>query len=194
MLKPLRFGIDCDGVLAVFDQAYAKVLIEVTGKDRFPCHPYEPPCWDWCEPLGYSKDDENKAWDFIKQSPRFWRDLPAYEDTEAVIMRLNFLMLAGHEVYFITNRLGNKPKLQTELFLTQRGMALPTVLVTSDKGPVIKGLKIDAFIDDKPSNCVDAAAARAETQVFLLDRPWNQEGKVGLRVKSVHEMLDRLQV
>lgn len=191
-----RCGIDVDGVLALFDKAFTQVLIKTSGKDLFPAHPYAPPCWNWCEPLGYSKEEESAAWDAVKASKDFWRNLDTYPETESVIDRLWTMQKQGHDVYFITNRMGINPKRQTEDWLNDLTPTLwpsPTVLVSAHKGLSAAALELTHYIDDKPSNCTDVVKAMGvKCRTYLLDRTWNQEGAGTYvpRLKSVHEMLD----
>lgn len=192
-----NIGVDVDGVLARFDEEFSKVLIHVTGKNLFPYLPYDPPCWEWTEPLGYTREEEGKAWDFVKKSTVFWQTLPAYKDAGNVVKTLIEHSIKGDSVYYITNRMGQNPKKQTERFLYNLGyfgsIHVPTVLVTAHKGLAAAALELDCYIDDKPSNCDDVVKHRGlKTQVFLQDRNWNQDfnGKYVTRVKSVLEMLE----
>lgn len=193
----MNIGIDVDGVLADFNVSYQKVLIGITQKNLFGTLPYDPPEWNYVEPLGYTKEDDQKAWDWIKISPMFWRDLPRYPEAANEIGRLISLSFKGHSVYYITNRMGNNPKHQTERWLYRNGYMVsthaPTVLVTAHKGLAAAALELDCYIDDKPSNCEDVIKQRGlKTATYLMDRTWNQrfEGKYITRVKSISEMLD----
>jgi hypothetical protein len=184
-------------VLAIFDQGYTNKLIEVTGRDLFPTKPYAPPCWDWVQPLGYTKQEEVRAWEAVCEDPEFWEKLPPYPETESVLTRLFDLECNGHEVYFITNRMGVAAKNQTFAFLRNHGYQEPTVLVTAKKGPSAFALDLHCYIDDKPSNCRDVIKYMGlNCKTFLMDRSWNQapedEIKYAPRVKSVHDFLDKV--
>lgn len=193
-----RIGCDVDGVLACFDGSFSKVLIETSGKNLFPKLPYDPPCWDWCAPLGYTKEDETRAWEFVKNSPNFWATLGTYHDTGTVLDKLiEAEVVDGAEVYFITNRMGKGPKWQTEEWFRNNGYDYPTVLVSAHKGMSAAALELDLYIDDKPSNCDDVVKARGlKTKVFLMDRSWNQDydAKYVTRVSSVLDMLKEVDV
>lgn len=192
-------GVDVDGILADFSAGYAKVLIKTSGRDLFPCKPYDPPCWYWAEPLGYTKEEDTVALDWVKQSENFWQNLEPYADAGSVIDRLWKLQALGHDVYFITNRPGINSKRQTERWIWERTAVLmpaPTVLVSEHKGMSAAALELTHYIDDKPSNCTDVIKHRGlKTLVYLMDRSWNAEGAgtYVTRVKSVHEMLDAVE-
>jgi 5'(3')-deoxyribonucleotidase len=188
-----KYGIDVDGLLAIFDQGFSDVLIKTSGRDLFPTKPYSPPCWDWTAPLGYTVEESKAAWNAVMEDPSFWRSLPAYPETKRILMRLGELETQGHEVYFITHRMGVRPKEQTAQWLLRHGYpAIPSVIVSGKKGPIAQGLALDVFIDDKPSNCEDVLHALGTSgSVYLLDRSWNQEyaNKYVPRVKTVMEIL-----
>lgn len=192
----MRIGIDVDGILADFNYSYCKLAVEVTGRNLFPQLPYAPPCWDYLQPLGYTPEEEKAIWGVIIASDSFWKGLWPYQDTDTVLKRLTTRW--DDDIYFITNRPGKQAKIQTEVFLFNHGYTHPTVLVSGDKGPVAKGLKLDYFIDDKPSNCIDVADGSKETKVFMLNCTWNTSNIFAIeditRVTSVGEFLDRIGV
>ncbi len=179
MSKQLRLGIDCDGVLSDFTRGYLAVLKEASGGKMCSLHEShgEPDCWYWPTKYGYTKEEDAKAWELIKKSPTFWADLPAYLETAPALDVLSQIYAEGHEVYFITNRPGLATHAQTSMWLMQHGYPMPLVLVREQKGPVVQGLGINFFIDDKPSNCYEVRDATAHCRVFLLSRPWNQDKK-----------------
>lgn len=79
-----------------------------------------------------------------------------------------------HEIYFITNRMGQYPKRQTELWLSQHLGFSPTVLISPHKGQVCAALHLDYYVDDKPSNVDDVIAEAPNTTVFMQDRAYNR--------------------
>jgi 5'(3')-deoxyribonucleotidase len=187
-VQALNIGIDIDGVLASFDQAYGQKIIEVTGKDLFPYKPYEPPCWNWTEPLGYTKEEDKAAWDAVVKDPDFWFNLKPYPTTTAILTALWRRRAKGDAVYFITTRMGIAPKTQTEEWLMAQqehrltSFPFPTVLISANKGPVAAGLDLDWYADDKPENVVAVGEAVPHCRTILVDRPWNQHSKWGLRL------------
>ena len=160
----MKIGIDVDGVLASFEEGYAKLIIAVTGKDLFPePKPWWPtgcpPVWFWTQHFGYTQAEDSATWKAIKESPDFWQKLkilPGAYTLRNLFQKYGFLK--SHDIYFVTNRLGIRPKEQTERWLREHlGLSRPTVLLSEEKGLIAKGLHLDCYIDDKDSNVLDVA-------------------------------------
>lgn len=177
----MRLGFDIDGCLANFRYSYEKLIVEVTGKDLFPKDKEYGTVWDYPEEIcGYSKSEIKGVWKHhITKSDRFWLEIPPLPLAVETIQVLNHLALSGeHEIYFITDRFGVMPKLQTEVWLAQLGMACPTVLLTGEKDDAMRILKLDAYVDDKLSHCNHCMAmvrqAGTPARVYMIDAPYNQ--------------------
>ena len=190
----MRLGIDLDGVLAHFTRGYANLIRQTSGRDLLTEQMIlDPPCWHWDLAAGYTKEEEKAAWDAIKDSATFWRDLPLLPQYD-VVEDLHFCLddvCHDHEVFFITNRMGRFPKNQSEQWLYEQGIEFPTVIVSGDKLPILKALKIEAFIDDRPETLAEVAAGW-NGRLFKIPYTYN-EGAPGEAVPSVIEMLRRLQ-
>lgn len=195
----MRIGLDIDGVLADFNTSFIRLIREVTGVQLpSPSDDY-PDRWNYTKNV-LSREQEDKVWKKIKTT-KFWVTLDPLPDCGTVLRQLHG---GEHEVYFITTRPGTRAKWWTEGWLFEQGCALPTVLIadTSDsKGRLARGLGLDVFIDDRPSNCIEVHLAMPDhCDVYLVDRPYNQlpfEGGMyfdcaGIRrVKSALEALER---
>lgn len=178
----MRFGIDCDGVLANFNRSYAHVLYHVTDKWLFPWTPTQEPgdehitVWDWDLHYGYSKIEVSTTWNYINDRPDFWSTLDELPDCK-VLRDLMPELAINHEVYFITARPGPTTKWQTEDWLIRHldVCFTPTVLITKEKGPVARALELDVFVDDKLQNVQDVRYWNGDdTHAYLLDRAYNQ--------------------
>ena len=180
-----RLGIDCDGVLFDFNSAYARVLEKVSGKKCLLRPGEQPTCWDWPTKYGFSKGDDHAAWREIKGDPIFWSGLAPTVEARSATLMLNKLYGAGHDVYFITNRPGIAPHMQTVMALMALGIDMPQVLVTEDKGPVVKGLKLTHFIDDKPDNVFEAKEASSDCSVFMLATNYNKAEQAKAKAKDI---------
>lgn len=192
----IRIGFDVDGVLALFEPAYGRLIERISGKRLFPEDWQDmvkqntfPTVWDWDQAAGYTRADSSAAWKSIKADPNFWSDLDHYPDVLEVARQLRTKPYKS-EVYFITHRMGTCVKLQTENWLLDRGFSNPTVLIAGDKIPLINSLELDVYIDDKPET-VEDAVANTKTRIYLMDRPYNREVTVGERVTSIEAMLKR---
>jgi uncharacterized HAD superfamily protein len=189
----MRIGIDLDGVLANFNEAFKELIKAQTGIVLPPLSDTYPDTWDYHKAAGVSPEQGDKMWEYIKTS-MFWASLHALPETPAILDRLETLALNGHHIYFITSRSGSMAKFWSELWLIRHGYASPTVLISYDKGPIAKGLSLNVFVDDRPENCADVIAQGCGTRVYLIDAPYNRWANesllYGKRVKTVGEALD----
>ncbi len=187
----VKLGIDVDGVLADFNKSFMAKVIAVTGRDLFPARPFAVPTWNYPEHYGYTRDEVSATWEAIKSSRHFWRELPAYPETQQVLAAL---VDSGADVYFITARLGLEAKLQTERWLSAMmpwtKPMLPTVLITSHKGLACRTLGLDAYIDDRWENALEVSTTATES--FLLARPWNAGNVLQGGIVRVASVLDFL--
>jgi uncharacterized HAD superfamily protein len=214
----VRIGVDIDGCLANFTDAYTELLTKETGI-QFPKASSEWPTeWHFDRSAlnehfvpEMAKAVEKRAWGRIVTSD-FWAQLHALPGAIEV---LEALRDSGDEVYFITSRPGKHAKALTEYWLRMHGMNNPTVLVVNSepaKGHIAKGLQLEAFIDDKPENCIEVRNATmkmvtVEThdafvddmeypcQVFMVDAPYNRHVELpGItRVADVAAALARIE-
>lgn len=205
-----KLGIDIDGCLANFSLAYGELLIKVSGQDRLPpgwkTDPNFPSTWYWERAAGYSPAVEKEVWDkHIIKNPAFWEDLDCYEWAPETVRQLNRLSKKGNDVYFITQRMGDRAKLQTEKWLYELGMDYPTVcLVAShtEKVPIIRALGIGFFVDDKAETIVDVSQLVKPLEqtappfyLYVKDAPYNRgveypNGKVK-HASSVKDALEQ---
>ncbi len=194
----LNICVDVDGVLANFTDAYAAALSRRTGI-VFPKASSEwPTSWYWDRDMGVSKEDEQETWrkDII-QSRTFWQRLEPTPNAKPTIKKLNTMAQRGDQVYFLTHRMGELVKLQTERWLYNQGMNYPSVIVTGEKVPFLRALKANFFIDDKPDTILDVAkVAESEKwdnfQLFLFDSPYNRVQNYPPNVRRVTSVLEAI--
>lgn len=178
-------GVDIDGVLANFNEAYRTRLTNITGRDLIPADVVTgttpentPPCWSFDRHYGYTVDEIGKTWDSIKNDGLFWQSLRPLPGAGAFIQWLFLNVDHGkNEVYYITSRPGLTAKEQTETWL--RNMAFTddnlTVMIARDsKGLFAKGLGLDVMIDDKGENCIDVKTASPGTKVYMPATEYNR--------------------
>lgn len=190
----MRIGIDLDGVLCDFVRSYNALVKAHLGIEL----PYPAETWDWHTDNGVTKEQSNRMWEVIKSTP-FQGTLHALPGALEAIERLNVLNVQGNDIYFITSRSGQLAKFWSELWLRNHGMDYPTVLITSNKGPVAFGLNLDVFVDDKPENnrgVLDEFVARDKKRprVYLPDHlynRWADNASYGVRVADLNEVLER---
>lgn len=198
--RPLRLGIDLDGVMCNFNEAFRSLIIELVGVTLpLICNTY-PDTWNYHRTAGVTKDQDNKLWAHISDNTnQFWRNLG--ELPGAVLLRDLSDMVDARKVtvYFITNRPDAGAHQQSMAWLAAHGFRTPVVLIANDetaKGKLAAGLNLDALIDDKPENCLQVRDRAKHTRVFILDAPYNRTiAFTGItRVFSVREMLEQLQL
>ena len=187
-----RLGIDIDVCLANFSQAYATELTKYTGI-KFPdfTHDTTPNTWYWEREGGVTKEQESWVWNnrILQKGSKFWENLNPLDEAIDTIKQLDKLSKTGHSIYYITHRMGDMAKRQTEKWLYMMGMDYGTVLISGNKLPLIIGLELDAFIDDKESTIKEVVDNPVGARIYIKDANYNKECKVGIRVKSVKQML-----
>ena len=191
----MKFGIDVDGVLARFNEAFAERLVHHTGTRHVPGKVISTdafPQWHWPQYYGYTTTDIDATWERVKADISFWVNLQPYPNAVDELALLRSLRMSGHDIYFITARPGDRAKLQTERWLQDYGMLCPTVLIAYDKGACARALPPDFYIDDRPEN---TEATPYTCGTFLVDRAWNRSWdsqRVGvLRVSGIAEAVER---
>ena len=191
----MRLGFDVDGVLADFNSAYRRLCIEMSGRDLFPPEddPTYPAVWGYPEYYGYTDEEVAQVWKRIEADPDFWFNLNPLPGMAQVAN----LYWRGHDLYFISQRVGETAKRQTEQWLIAYSVSVPTVLITGRKGSIVRDLRLDAYIDDRLSNVQNVARMAWDTRVFLLDAPYNRvkpSQRRYTRVSSVADMLAQVNV
>lgn len=196
-----RIGIDVDGVLAQFTDAFSALIVEITKRDLFPPRPFDPPCWHYPQHYGYTHKELSEVWRQIADSWEFWRQLPAHRGAvKPCQVLLAWTLLPKHDVYFLTTRKGETAKRQTEEWLlhdcwpASLERPTPTVLVTDNKPYAAVALNLDILIDDYHQNTQQVALAVPACHTYLLNRSWNANEQAGLgviRVDTLEEMFQR---
>jgi len=201
----LNIAVDCDGVLADFNRAYIPLVQQVTGQDMFPKDWEETlyktyhTVWDYDKEAGYTREQIHKVWEVIKANDKFWLNLKPMPSAREDLKALDDLAKQGHNIYFLTNRMGAKAKYQTEKWLFKYAFDFPTVILTGDKTPLIRLLSIDFFIDDKPETMIELYKVASEERwlqdkhFYLKLAPYN-EGVYKQRIlvaKNVSDALDK---
>lgn len=188
-MSNLRLGIDVDGVLANFIEAYERLWIKhACGKNLFPANT-PPPVWDWPQYYGYDQALVTPIWNEIKTSASFWEQLRPYPYAAPFLKSLETV---ASELYFITDRPGINTQSQTQRWLTAScGFEGASVIVSPNKGVVCAALGITAYLDDKAENIENVLKLSPETRAFIFDAPYNRHLPLdgATRITSVWEFM-----
>ena len=111
-----------------------------------------------------------QLWDHVKRIPDFWTTLTELEP--GIISRIAKTALERRwEVIFLTTRpstAGELVQLQSQRWLEAHGFRYPSVYVVQrSRGKIADALQLDAFVDDRPENCLDIAV-ESKAKVILI--------------------------
>lgn len=171
-MTPLVIQIDLDGVLADFARGFTKLRSKVCSERALEVPMLQANQTVWGECSDNDTLGNAEAWAALRKDTYFWRVLePMVEQRE--FNRIAYLH-QEHYVYFVTAREGRFAKYQTECWLVKRGIENPTVVMTADKAGFMRAAGVQYAIDDHPG-FVDAMLKVPGANVYLMDRPYNQQ-------------------
>lgn len=162
-----RLGVDCDGVVCDFVQAFYRTANPMFGTD------FGGPQRTWDFEDEFSKEQVDAVWERIKRTRDFWQTLNPMPGVSGLRNLPKFV-----EPVFITSRiptLGHSVHDQTAHWLRQNFyITYPMVIVVdspAEKVPLCKNLNISSFIDDKRSTIEQMHAAGLRSYAKLA--PYN---------------------
>lgn len=122
------------------------------------------------EELHLTARQQMQLWDHVKKIENFWTMLPELEP--GIIARIAKATLERRwEVIFFTTRpstAGEMTQLQSQRWLEAHGFQYPSVYVVQrSRGKIADALQLDAFVDDRPENCLDIAV-ESRAKVILV--------------------------
>ena len=122
------------------------------------------------EELHLTARQQMQLWDHVKKIENFWTMLPELEP--GIIARIaKAAMERRWEVIFFTTRpstAGELTQLQSQRWLEAHGFQYPSVYVVQrSRGKIADALQLDAFVDDRPENCLDIAV-ESKAKVILV--------------------------
>jgi len=182
---------DVDGCLADFMLAWRTLAHGLYGVEVYKTG---APQYDTWSQADLTADQQDHMWRLVKADPQWWYSVPPLVNGEEA-ERLRELW-DRHTLYFVTARVGETAKPQTESWLRWHlGIANPTVVISKWKGEVAAALEAHAAVDDKAENAWAVAQhTRGKTRSYLLDRPFNRlsESPAVVRVHTMMEFMDKV--
>lgn len=171
----MNIGFDCDGVLANFTKAFSTIGNKLFGlpviEEMDVVH------WNWSWNQWYCTQEQEEAmWEEVRCTDFFWRDLEVFD---LGVLGSMSRLVAENNVYVVTNRISTgfprkiSAQEQTSNWFLYYGNFVPGVIVSSAKGLLANGLKLDYYIDDKFTYCVDVVKSSPKTRVFMLNKTHN---------------------
>jgi uncharacterized HAD superfamily protein len=186
---PLRVGFDLDGTVADMYSALRREAIKLFGEDVLHSAPIastpqdakqeqtpQPKAEDEqtttlaIQELHLTARQQNQLWDHVKKIENFWTTLPELEP--GIISRIAKAASERRwEIIFLTTRPateGELVQLQSQRWLEAHGCQYPSVFVVQrSRGKIADALHLDAFVDDRPENCLDIAV-ESKAKVILV--------------------------
>jgi len=122
------------------------------------------------EELDLTARQQMQLWDHVKKIENFWTLLPELEP--GIIARIAKTAVQRRwEVIFFTTRPSTAneiTQLQSQRWLEAHGFQFPSVFVVQrSRGKIADALQLDAFVDDRPENCLDIAV-ESRAKVILV--------------------------
>ncbi len=185
---PLRVGFDLDGTVADMYSALHREALTIFGEEVLAKAAYkktpEPPPGAEDTPQALDDATTNLAmgelhltarqqvqlWDHVRKIENFWTTLPELEP--GIIARIARAATERRwEVIFLTTRpstAGELTQMQSQRWLDAHGFHYPSVFVVRrSRGKIADALQLDAFVDDRPENCLDIAV-ESKAKVILV--------------------------
>ena len=186
---PLRIGFDLDGTVADMYSALHVEALKLFGEEVLAksADKKAPPRPDGAEgaeapapqdstgtlamdELQLTARQQMQLWDHVKKIENFWTKLPELEP--GIIARIAKAASERQwEIIFLTTRpstAGELTQLQSQRWLDAHGFRYPSVMVVQrSRGKIADALQLDAFVDDRPENCLDIAV-ESKAKVILV--------------------------
>jgi uncharacterized HAD superfamily protein len=190
---PLRVGFDLDGTVADMYFALRREAVALFGEEVLrnsapTSDPQvagdlsapqsnatsksedEPAANPAMQELHLTSRQQVQLWDHVKRIDNFWTTLPELEP--GIIARIaKSARDRRWEVIFLTTRpasAGDLVQMQSQQWLEAHGFQYPSVYVVQrSRGKIADALQLDAFVDDRPENCLDIAV-ESKARVLLV--------------------------
>ena len=173
----LRLGIDVDGVVADFRNAFRALAERELGISPNDVE------------ADLSKQDVDRLWRSVAETTNWWLDVPAYEPDQ--IARLYSQSRRSRwEVFFMTSRppsAGDSVQLQTQVWLEKQGFLLPSVLTVpaGARGELARSLRLDLALDDRIVNCLEIISASNSKALMVMRASADQRAAQSAEARGI---------
>ncbi len=183
---------DVDGVLADFDLAFTSLAHTLFGTDTSNTHQQR----DWNFRNVMTAQQQVETWDVLMTTPNWWGSLNSLV-VNSVFEQINELTDI-HELYFVTHRMHYVTPAgeQTVIWLQDRGITNPRVIVSGKKGEVARAVGATHAIEDNWGNAcaIHWIADNPQCKVFLLNRRYNEKARLIIppnimRINKIEEFI-----
>lgn len=187
-IKPMIFGVDLDGVVGGYTQAFRKSV--AISKGLNPDTMGEPPDWDFVTAPGWninSKDEYLALHTTAVMQHHIFKSMPVNEGAIEALWRISD---AGVTVRIITHRLVTNGAHGTVVadtvgWLEENHVPFRDLCFIADKAAAVA----DLYIDDAPHNILALREAYGDDKAIIFDQSYNRH-LVGLRVANWDELAD----
>ena len=193
----MKFGFDLDEVVCDLTDSLLEMLREDHGVDHsldiFTGYNFYH--------NDYTGGDEERNKEIADDLVRAVRDIDVLANCKVdqrFARLVSFLHVYGYEIHFITARQEEAEEV-TRDWLAKHKIPYSSLTVIgygNNKGPKIKALGLNYFVDDFVEN-VDAALEyddRLRGNTFIVDKPWNRDyiNKDVIRVYDEHDIIEHV--
>jgi uncharacterized HAD superfamily protein len=162
----LRVAFDMDGTVADMHTMLRREAERLFGpiapasKVDASSPPADIPAVVARDDLRLDRDQWRTLWERVERIENFWTTLPEMEP--GIVARIaSTARVRRWDVVFITTRpatAGDTTQMQTQSWLHRQGFEFPSVFVMErSRGRLASVLQLDAFVDDRPENCLSVA-------------------------------------
>ena len=192
----MKFGFDLDEVVCDLTDSLCNLMREAHDVDHtievFEGYNFYQN--DYCGDDGVNEEIA----DMLVHAVRDLGILSNCKVDERFARLVSFLYAYGYEIHFITARQPEAEEV-TRDWLDRHNIPYTSLTIIgygNNKGPKIKALGLDYFIDDFTEN-IEAAIKYDENlkgRTFLVDKPWNRDyiNSDVIRVKTEHDVIKAL--
>jgi len=174
-------SFDIDGVLAQFGREFTKAIRAEFPQKEVP-YDFEPTTWEYTDVL--TADEFPLVWQRTIRTPRLWENMLPYAENVEALAGFISREHNNFDIYYITSRVdtpGDSAFSQTSRWLMDHDLlwyntSLLVVKKADQKIPIIRGLEIEASVDDHLPTVIAASKVPGH-KAFVYSRPWNKQGR-----------------